>query len=173
MTAKRPSGTTNATQLDRRQTILGALSAFLPRRLSATICAALQASHARVNGSSNLPLTRSKARPSSTTPAWSSFPATAILLSILMIKRIRHKGLKRFYEKRRYKGDQRAACGMASHSPDRPRRRSESGFEQSGLWASLKGERKGQWAVWVSGNWRLVFAFDGEDVTDLDLIDYH
>lgn len=37
----------------------------------------------------------------------------------------------------------------------------------------LKGERKGQWAVWVSGNWRLVFAFDGEDVTDVDLIDYH
>jgi toxin HigB-1 len=37
----------------------------------------------------------------------------------------------------------------------------------------LKGDRKGQWAVWVSGNWRLVFAFDGEDATDLDLIDYH
>jgi len=36
-----------------------------------------------------------------------------------------------------------------------------------------KGERKGQWAVSVSGNWRLVFAFDGEDVTDLDLIDDH
>ena len=36
-----------------------------------------------------------------------------------------------------------------------------------------KGERKGQWAVSVSGNWRLVFAFDGEDVTDLDLVDYH
>jgi toxin HigB-1 len=37
----------------------------------------------------------------------------------------------------------------------------------------LKGGRNGQWAVSVSGNWRLVFAFDGEDVTDLDLIDYH
>jgi len=34
-------------------------------------------------------------------------------------------------------------------------------------------KRKGQWAVSVSGNWRLVFAFDGEDVTGLDLIDYH
>jgi proteic killer suppression protein len=37
----------------------------------------------------------------------------------------------------------------------------------------LKGKRKGQWALWVSGNWRLVFEFDGDDPTDLDLIDYH
>jgi len=36
----------------------------------------------------------------------------------------------------------------------------------------LKDDRKRQWAVWVSGNWRLVFAFDGEHVTDPDLIDY-
>jgi plasmid maintenance system killer protein len=25
----------------------------------------------------------------------------------------------------------------------------------------------------VSGNWRIVFRFDGVDVVDLDLIDYH
>jgi len=37
----------------------------------------------------------------------------------------------------------------------------------------LKGERKGQWVVWVSGNWRLVFVFDGKDITDVDLVDYH
>ena len=37
----------------------------------------------------------------------------------------------------------------------------------------LKGERDGQWAVSVSGNWRLVFEFDGEDVTNIDLVDYH
>ena len=29
----------------------------------------------------------------------------------------------------------------------------------------------GQWAVWVSGNWRLIFAF--EDATRIDLVDYH
>ena len=38
---------------------------------------------------------------------------------------------------------------------------------------ALKGERKGQYAVSVSGNWRIVFAFDGEDATDVDLVDYH
>ena len=37
----------------------------------------------------------------------------------------------------------------------------------------LKGKRKGQWAVSVSGNWRLVFEFDGENVTNIDLVDYH
>jgi len=37
----------------------------------------------------------------------------------------------------------------------------------------LKGERKGQWAVWVSGNWRLVFEFDGTDAVNVDLVDYH
>jgi proteic killer suppression protein len=37
----------------------------------------------------------------------------------------------------------------------------------------LRGERRGHWAVSVSGNWRVVFAFDGPDVTNVDLVDYH
>jgi proteic killer suppression protein len=37
----------------------------------------------------------------------------------------------------------------------------------------LKGERKGQWALSVTGNWRLVFEFDGEDATNVDVVDYH
>jgi len=37
----------------------------------------------------------------------------------------------------------------------------------------LKGDRKGAWAVSVSGNWRLVFVFEGENPTDVDLVDYH
>jgi proteic killer suppression protein len=37
----------------------------------------------------------------------------------------------------------------------------------------LKGERKGQWAMTVSGNWRITFAFDGEDVVIVNLEDYH
>jgi proteic killer suppression protein len=31
----------------------------------------------------------------------------------------------------------------------------------------------GPWAVWVSGNWRIVFEFDGETATNVDLVDYH
>jgi proteic killer suppression protein len=37
----------------------------------------------------------------------------------------------------------------------------------------LKGVLKGYWAVWVSGNWRITFRFDGVNVVDVDLIDYH
>jgi proteic killer suppression protein len=37
----------------------------------------------------------------------------------------------------------------------------------------LRGDREGQWAVSVSGNWRLVFEFEGEDTTNVDLVDYH
>ncbi len=37
----------------------------------------------------------------------------------------------------------------------------------------LRGERRGQWAVSVSGNWRVVFEFDGPDATEVDLVDYH
>jgi hypothetical protein len=29
------------------------------------------------------------------------------------------------------------------------------------------------WMVSVSGNWRVVFEFDGPDATDIDLVDYH
>ena len=37
----------------------------------------------------------------------------------------------------------------------------------------LKGDRAGYWAVKVSANWRMVFRFDGGDVRDVDLTDYH
>lgn len=37
----------------------------------------------------------------------------------------------------------------------------------------LKGRSKGLWAVDVSGNWRVVFRFDGRDVVEVDYVDYH
>lgn len=37
----------------------------------------------------------------------------------------------------------------------------------------LKGDRAGHWAVRVSANWRVVFRFDGRDVRNEDLTDYH
>ncbi len=37
----------------------------------------------------------------------------------------------------------------------------------------LKGDRKGEWAVSVSGNWRVTFRFDGEDVIEVNLEDHH
>jgi len=37
----------------------------------------------------------------------------------------------------------------------------------------LKGVLAGCWSVSVSGNWRIVFRFDGAHVCDVDFVDYH
>ena len=37
---------------------------------------------------------------------------------------------------------------------------------------ALKGNRKGEWAVRVSGNWRLTFRFQGRDVELVNYEDY-
>lgn len=37
----------------------------------------------------------------------------------------------------------------------------------------LKGRLSGHYAVWVSGNWRVTFRFEGEDAVDVDYLDYH
>ena len=37
----------------------------------------------------------------------------------------------------------------------------------------LKGKFAGHWSVDVSGNWRLTFAFEGEDAILVDYQDYH
>lgn len=37
----------------------------------------------------------------------------------------------------------------------------------------LKGTEKGRFAVSVSGNWRITFAFSDKDAVDVDYEDYH
>jgi toxin HigB-1 len=37
----------------------------------------------------------------------------------------------------------------------------------------LKGARKGTWAVWVSGNWRITFRFVDADAEVVDYEGYH
>ncbi|HEX3894356.1 MAG TPA: type II toxin-antitoxin system RelE/ParE family toxin [Terracidiphilus sp.] len=37
---------------------------------------------------------------------------------------------------------------------------------------ALQGDLMGHWAVRVNGNWRLTFAFDGEDAILVDYRDY-
>lgn len=38
---------------------------------------------------------------------------------------------------------------------------------------ALTGNLKGRFSVSVSPNWRITFAWDGEDAVDVDLEDYH
>jgi proteic killer suppression protein len=37
----------------------------------------------------------------------------------------------------------------------------------------LHGDRAGQWSISISGNWRVIFEFEGQHVTNVDLVDYH
>lgn len=37
----------------------------------------------------------------------------------------------------------------------------------------LRGEMAGLWSVRVSGNWRIIYRFEGSNVRDVDLVDYH
>ena len=37
----------------------------------------------------------------------------------------------------------------------------------------LTGDRRGQWSVRVSGNWRIVFRFEDGEAVNVTLVDYH
>lgn len=37
----------------------------------------------------------------------------------------------------------------------------------------LSGREKGIWSVWVNGNWRVTFQFEGADAVIVDYRDYH
>jgi hypothetical protein len=81
---------------------------------------------------------------------------------------------------RRHSGDRPAACRMAPRCAHGARRRHRTWRPGPGDLNNpgfglhpMKGKRKGQWSVWISGNWRLVFEFAGSDVSNVDLVDYH
>lgn len=92
-----------------------------------------------------------------------------------MIRKFRHKGLERYFSKSDYRGIPAQFAPKLERLLDRlnaaarPEDMNLPGFR----FHSLKGNRKGAYAVSVSGNWRLTFSFDGEDAVDVNLEDYH
>jgi proteic killer suppression protein len=92
-----------------------------------------------------------------------------------VIANFRHKGLKRLFEK----GDRR---GVRPDQVERienillvlNRARSPEDMNLPGFRLHpLKGDRRGQWAVTVSANWRIVFRFERGGAADVDLVNYH
>ncbi len=92
-----------------------------------------------------------------------------------MIKSFRHRGLRRLYQR-----------GDPSRIHPDLRERVEVILAQLDVALSpealrmpyyrlhqLKGEWRGYWSVTVNANWRIIFRFEGEDVYDVELIDYH
>lgn len=92
-----------------------------------------------------------------------------------MIVNFRHKGLKQFFETGKKAGIQPAHAGRLRLILARLDAAHESrDMNLPGLRLhALTGDLAGFWAVTISGNWRLVFRFDGQDATDVDYIDYH
>ena len=92
-----------------------------------------------------------------------------------MIRSFKHKGLARFFETGSKSGIQaqhaerlrlilgRLSAAIAPEDMGLPGLRLHP----------LKGPRKGVWAVWVSGNWRVTFKFTDRDAEVVDYEDYH
>jgi len=94
----------------------------------------------------------------------------------MRIAGFRHKGLKRLYETgnpRGVRADLVAKVAVILHSIEQARRLEQVAKLPGWKLHPLKGDRRGEWSLWVTGNFRLTFRVDGENVTNLDLEDYH
>ena len=92
-----------------------------------------------------------------------------------MIRSFRHKGLERFFRR----GDYRGIPAQSGTRIERILDRLDAAMRPDDMnlpgyrFHRLKGDRSGTYAVTVTGNWRITFAFEGEDATGIDLEDYH
>ena len=92
-----------------------------------------------------------------------------------MIRSFKHRGLKRLYEQ----GDRSGIRGDHIETvedilgrldkAETPQAMNLPGYRLH----PLKGSLKGFWTVKVRANWRIVFRFEGADVFDVELTDYH
>lgn len=95
--------------------------------------------------------------------------------SCAMIKSWQHKGLKRFYEtgsKAGIKPEQSVRLKIVLQRLDaaiRPKDMDTPGMR----FHPLKGELAEFYSVTVSGNWRVIFGFNGQDAVLVDYLDYH
>ncbi len=92
-----------------------------------------------------------------------------------MIKSFRHKGLHAFFVKG-------TKAGIQAHHATKLRlqlaalnRAAKPDDLAAPGWRlhALTGDLSGYWSITVSGNWRLIFRFDGIDVELVDYLDYH
>lgn len=95
---------------------------------------------------------------------------------LMHIGRFRHKGLRALY----HDDDARGVPSASAAKIKRILTALEYADELSQLatlpgWKlhRLKGDRKGDYSITVTGNWRITFALTGSEVTDIDFEDYH
>lgn len=89
--------------------------------------------------------------------------------------KFRHKGLAKFFSTGSVSGIQPAHAKRLQlilgrlNASTKPKDMDLPGLR----FHELKGSDKGRWSVWVNGNWRVTFRFEGADASDIDYEDYH
>jgi len=92
-----------------------------------------------------------------------------------MIRSIRHKGLKRLFERDDASGVNAEHVGKLRdilatlHAAPTAAHMDLPGFRLH----PLKGPMKGLWGVTVRANWRVIFRFAEGHAEDVDYVDYH
>jgi len=92
-----------------------------------------------------------------------------------MIKSFSHKGVKKFYDSGSMAGIQSAHASKLARQLARLNQAKTPADMNLPGWRlhPLKGKLASQWAISVSGNWRLIFRFSDGEVFDVDYDDYH
>jgi proteic killer suppression protein len=89
-----------------------------------------------------------------------------------VIKSFRHKGLQLFFETG-------PKTGIQPHHAERlARQLARLNVAAQAQDMNIPGWRlhrlqNGHWSVWVNGNWRVTFTFEGQDAILVDYQDYH
>jgi proteic killer suppression protein len=92
-----------------------------------------------------------------------------------MILNFKHKGLKKLYATGNRQGvnpEHAARLRLILARLDASQSPWDMNLPGMKLHA-MKGDYQGYWTVTVSGNWRVIFRFEGQDATDVDYLDYH
>lgn len=93
----------------------------------------------------------------------------------MVIKKFRHKGLRKFFDNEDKSGIQPAHAekiDLILDLLDGAAMPSDMDFPGSDF-HRLKGDLKEFYSVHVNGNWTIIFKFENGDAYDVNLVDYH
>jgi proteic killer suppression protein len=94
----------------------------------------------------------------------------------MKVRSFRHKSLRRFYEEGVTKGlPAESVAKLRAMFAVLDRMKDAEELKVWPLWKvhTLTGDRKGTWSLHVTRTWRLTFRIEADEMSDLNLEDYH